>query len=178
MGKNYKMDTPLNPHYNSMIMNKGQNFIFQLDSLNVTPSFTYSKCYIYMLWGGTAPSKNTKWNLKNSPEFVVFKDISPILVSVVHTWLLLEMALDVEQDDGWHSWEGHGTRSGQHGIGAGWAMNLGISSPGIRTETPLEYTLICNNLNETKWFHEALTHEVYQEIIDIKMNQTHKCGPS
>jgi len=46
-------------------------------------------------------------------------------------------------------WEGQEIRSGQHG--AGWAINVGISSPGIRTETPLAYTLICNSYRKPWW---------------------------
>jgi hypothetical protein len=48
---------------------------------------------------------------------------------------------EVEQGNVLCWWEGHAIRSGQHG--AGWAMNVGITSPGINTETSLEYTLIC-----------------------------------
>lgn len=45
------------------------------------------------------------------------------------------------QDPHWCpcSWEGHGTPSRGQGRGAGWPMNVGISCPGIITETPMAY---------------------------------------
>lgn len=41
-------------------------------------------------------------------------------------------------------------RSGGQGTGAGCAMKVGISSPGINTETPLAYTVICINRQNEK----------------------------
>lgn len=34
----------------------------------------------------------------------------------------------------------HGTRPDGHGTGAGWAMKVGMSSPGINTETSLAFS--------------------------------------
>lgn len=48
------------------------------------------------------------------------------------------------------SLRGHGMRSGGQGTGAGCAMNVGISSPGINTETSLAYTVICRFLKREK----------------------------
>ena len=39
-------------------------------------------------------------------------------------------------------WIGHEMGSGGHGTGAGSAMNVGICSPGINTNTPLPYEVI------------------------------------
>lgn len=50
---------------------------------------------------------------------------------------------DVEPQIGIAWWDGHGIRSGGHGAGAGWAMKVGKSCPGINTETPFAYRDIC-----------------------------------
>ena len=49
---------------------------------------------------------------------------------------------------------GHGMRSGAHGTGAGCAIYVGIWSPGIRTETPQEYTVICIKTKQKCWMAE------------------------
>lgn len=53
----------------------------------------------------------------------------------------LEFELRLGNEIWW--WGGHKKRAGGHGMGAGCAMKVGISSPGINTETPLAYTVIC-----------------------------------
>jgi hypothetical protein len=40
------------------------------------------------------------------------------------------------------SCKGHEIPSGGHGKGTGWAMNVGMSCPGITTDTPIEYVEI------------------------------------
>lgn len=53
--------------------------------------------------------------------------------------------------------------SGEQGAGAGCAMKLGTSSPGINTDTPFAYTVICTNTQTTitniKKRQRLLAHE-------------------
>lgn len=81
-----------------------------------------------------------------------------------------ERVLEEEQGDVFCSWDGHETRSGRHGAGAGWAMNVGISSPGIRTETPQEYTLIC----KSRIPDELMEHHLMRNIRRLFGLKIHK----
>lgn len=47
-------------------------------------------------------------------------------------------------------WGGQGMRSGGQGTGAGWAIKVGISSPGIKTEYSWALAEIC--INKVVWF--------------------------
>lgn len=72
-------------------------------------------------------------------------DVSGIQCYHVEAWFVVSAIL-LEFEEGLAvelcSLRGHGMRSGGQGTGAGCAMNVGISSPGINTETPLAYTVI------------------------------------
>ena len=81
----------------------------------------------------------------------------------VEAWFLMSAML-LEFEEGLAielcSFRGHRMRSGGQGTGAGCAMKVGISSPGINTETPLAYTVICKFLKRE---HMSVDFEL-QEI--------------